>query len=289
MIAVRLWGRLGNQLFQYSFGQSLSERTGEDVYFYVLENNSGNELAPICNFVKGIRFLEPAELKRQYRLYGNDLAVRIERKLISLFPFINRKILIERSTGYSEINAASYACFDGYWQSYRYFSEISARLKKELNLNSKFELPGQLAEEISGSNSVAVHFRRGDYLSGRNRSVYGYCSPDYYKRGISYIIDRVKDPVFYIFSDDIDWVRSNFSFWPERTKFVSHNIIPSDCIDITLMRKCKHYLIANSTFSWWGAFLGDNPDKIVVAPENWYIGKKDLLIHDLIPSGWILK
>lgn len=288
MIAVRLWGRLGNQLFQYSFGQSLSERTGEDLYFYILEKDSGDELPSICNFVKNIRFLEPEELKKHYRLYGNNLLVRIERKLISLFPMINRRILIEKSSRYAEINDADHICYDGYWQSYRYFSGISDKLKTILRLNNNVDLPAQLAKEISESASVAVHFRRGDYLSGRNKSVYEYCSPDYYKKAFSYICDKVTDPVFYVFSDDIEYVRGNFNFWPEKTKFVSHNILPSDCIDITLMRKCKHNIIANSTFSWWGAFLGDNKDKIVISPENWYIGKPDFLIHNLIPAEWIL-
>jgi len=91
-----------------------------------------------------------------------------------------------------------------------------------------------------------------------------------------------------VFSDDIEWVKRNYTFLPKATKYVIHNEDPSDCIDISLMRKCRHNIIANSTFSWWGAFLGEQKNKIVIAPRNWYNNKPDFILRDLIPSEWIL-
>ena len=288
MIAIRLWGRLGNQLFQYSFGRALSERTGEDLYFYVLEKNISNESVSLCNFNGKIKFLKPPEIKNLYHFYGNDLLVRIERKLTSILPFIHRRIYIEKRTGYTEIAPSSSVGYDGYWQSYRYFSGIADQLRQELKLKDSVVLPAGLEGEISGSTSVAIHIRRGDYLSRSGRSIYGYCGPDYYRRAIGHISGKVPDASFFVFSDDIEWVSRNFTFFPEETIYVAHTPDPSDCIDISLMRKCRHNIITNSTFSWWGAFLGDQKDKIVIAPGNWYINVPGFIISDLIPSEWIL-
>ena len=288
MIAIRLWGRLGNQLFQYSFGRALSERTGEALYFYVLEKTIGNESVSLSNFNGKIKFLKPHEIKSFYHFYGSDLLVRIERKLTSILPLIHRRIYIEKRTGYTKIAPTSAVCYDGYWQSYRYFSEIADQLRQELKPEESVVLPAGLVGEISGSTSVAVHIRRDDYLSRSNRSIYGYCGPDYYRRAIGHISGKVPDASFFVFSDDIEWVSRNFTFFPEETIYVAHTPDPSDCIDISLMRKCRHNIIANSTFSWWGAFLGDQKDKIVIAPESWYINMPGFIISDLIPSGWIL-
>jgi hypothetical protein len=288
MIAIRLWGRLGNQLFQYSFGRALSERTGEDLYFYVLEKNIRNESVSLSNFNVKIKFLKPAEIKNLYHFYGSDLLVRIERKLTSILPFIHRRIYIEKRTGYTEIAPLSAGCYDGYWQSYRYFSGIADQLRQELKLKDSVVLPEGLEREISGSTSVAIHIRRGDYLSRSGSSIYAYCGPDYYRRAIGHISGKVPDASFFVFSDDIEWVSKNFTFLPEGTKYVEHTADPSDCIEISLMRNCSHNIIANSTFSWWGAFLGDQKDKIVIAPESWYINMPGFIISDLIPSEWIL-
>jgi len=288
MIAIRLWGRLGNQLFQYSFGRALSDRTGEDLFFYILEKDISNKSIPLGNFNGKLKFLKPAEIKNFYHFYGNDLLVRIERKLISVLPFINRKIYIEKVIGYKEINPRSAVCYDGYWQSHRYFSEIADQLRREIKLKDSFVLPEGLEGEIDGCASVAIHIRTGDYLSHLNRSIYGYCDPDYYSRAIGYISGKVTGATFFVFSDDIELVKKNFTFLPEGTKFVTNNTGQSDCVDISLMRKCRHNIIANSTFSWWGTFLGDQKNKIVIAPRNWYINRPDFILSDLIPSGWIL-
>jgi hypothetical protein len=288
MVAVRLLGGLGNQLFQYSFGRALTQKMGDDLYFYMLDKNVGPESLSILNFNVNINLLNRIDIKKIYHFFGNNLLVRAERKLTSKFTFIHRGICIESATGYTEINASFPTSYDGYLQSYRYFGEIADQLKQELTLKDSFKIPSVLKEEISNCQSVAVHVRRSDYLSRSNRSIYGYCNEDYYRRAISYISDKVPDPHFYIFSDEIEWVRQNFNFLPERTRFIVHSAVPPDCIDISLMRYCNHNIIANSTFSWWGAFLGDHRDKIVIAPKNWYINKPDFKIRDLIPVEWIL-
>lgn len=288
MIAVRFWGGLGNQFFQYSFGRALAIKTGEDLRFYMLDKEKTPATLSITEFDADISFLQPETLKKIYFCYGNNLMVRAERKLTSLFPFIHPGIMIEKGPGYSEIGEPYNKYFDGYWQSYRYFNHIADRLKEELTLKRSVKLPCSWFEEINSCQSVAVHVRRGDYLSGRSRSVYHQCDERYYSNAVDLIKEKVKDPVFFVFSDDIDWVKRNFIFMPDSTRYVIHEMDKPDCIDNVLMRQCRHFIIANSTFSWWAAFLGGNNEKTVIAPEKWYLNKTDFLISDLIPSTWIM-
>jgi len=288
MIAIRLWGRLGNQLFQYSFGRDLSERTGEDLYFFILEKDISIESISLNNFNGKLKFLKPAEIKNFYQFYGTDILLRIERKLTSILPFLNRRIYIERGIGYHEMSLHPDIVYDGYWQSYKYFTGSAERLRKDLVLSDSLLLPADLDGEITENKSVSIHIRRGDYLSFPNRLIYSYCGPDYYRSAIAYISGKVPDAIFFVFSDDIEWVKRNYTFLPKATKYVIHNEDPSDCIDISLMRKCRHNIIANSTFSWWGAFLGEQKNKIVIAPRNWYNNKPDFILRDLITSEWIL-
>ena len=289
MIAVRLWGRLGNQLFQYSFGKSISVEKNEDLYFYILEKNISPETVPLNNFYLDIKYLKPDELRHYYKLTGNRFLSRIERKLISIFPLINENIYIEKTIGYVDIKRQTASCYDGYWLSYKYFSGMADELRRDLQPKESVIIPSNIYNEIVNNESVAIHIRRGDYLSKTSKSIYWNCGDDYYKGGISYLKNKLKDPVFYIFSDDIQWVRENFTFLPEsQTRFIKHDLQPSDCIDITLMRSCRHNIISNSTFGWWGAYLGDYKNKIVIAPQKWYRNMPGFLIQDLIPSEWIL-
>jgi hypothetical protein len=133
-----------------------------------------------------------------------------------------------------------------------------------------------------------VHVRRGDYLSRQNKSVFRQCDDDYYREAIRIISEKADNPVFFIFSDDPGWVREYMGYLPHQTRFIADSGTNPSWIDISLMRKCRHNIIANSTFSWWGAYLGSSGEKIIIAPGKWYIGKADFLTGDLIPSEWIV-
>jgi hypothetical protein len=134
-------------------------------------------------------------------------------------------------------------------------------------------------------SSVSLHIRRGDYVSNSvNREIYATCSMDYYHRCAIEMTRRVTDPHFFVFSDDIEWAKDNLDI-KHAVTYVDHNSQEEAYKDLCLMSKCKHHIIANSTFSWWGAWLADNKDKIVFAPSRWYNDSKHGE-QDLIPEDW---
>lgn len=159
-----------------------------------------------------------------------------------------------------------HAYIRGKWQSHLYFDEIKDLLRSELSLKFKpGKKNGKLLEKMKRENSVAVHVRRGDKL---NHKRYADCSLAYYQAAIRYMEERVADVHFYLFSDDPEWAASKFSYLPNAT-LITHNLL-QDYEDFRLMSHCKHTIIANSTFSWWAAYLNANEQNMVVAPRFWY-------------------
>ena len=174
---------------------------------------------------------------------------------------------------------------DGYWQNEKYFKDIEEIIRKEFTLKNPFnKIISGIAEKISETNSVSLHIRRGDYVKDKiTNQLHGVCSLDYYLNAINRILEKVSKPSFFIFSDDIEWAKNNLKL-NYSTFFISDNLI-KDSEELVLMSKCKHNIIANSSFSWWGAWLNQNPQKIVIAPKQWF---KDSSIKtdDLIPDSW---
>ena len=139
---------------------------------------------------------------------------------------------------------------------------------------------------MSSESSISIHIRRGDYISDSVvNNILGVISDEYYKKAINLIMERINKPKFYIFSDDISWVKQNF--YPEMEKHIIDLNLPNrDVYELWLMSQCKHNIIANSSFSWWGAWLGNYPEKIVIAPEIW--SKRPLReLSKIIPSSWV--
>jgi hypothetical protein len=286
MIAVRLWGRLGNQLFQYSFGRALSLKRNEDLFFFNPEYVPGGESSPLLNFKIELTYLDANQVKQFYRFAWNRKLFRLERKLLSQYPRINGKVEVENNKDINGIRKNTASCYDGYWHSYEYFSDISDLLRAEIQPKNDIIMPADLVNDITSCESVSIHVRRGDYLSKRNRRIYREIGEEYYRNAISFFMIRKVNPVFYVFSDDIEWVKKNMiSLSENNSVFVEHKFPPGDCIDLTLMRMCKHHIIANSTFSWWGAYLGDR-EGIVICPEKWYVNDKKSLNRGLIPAEW---
>lgn len=174
----------------------------------------------------------------------------------------------------------------GYWQSERYFSDYAQTIRDDFT----FKLPisdenTTLAGHIKKNNAVSLHVRRGDYVNNPSTAAHhGVCSIAYYQDAIRYIVDRSGPVVLYIFSDDPQWVRANLQV-KVPCVYVDHNRGPSSYVDMQLMSLCNHHIIANSSFSWWGAWLNPNAGKIVVAPKNWFA--KPMHTQDLLPSDWI--
>ena len=177
------------------------------------------------------------------------------------------------------------AYLNGYWQSEKYFADIrDDLLKKFVFPESKNIKNREVLGDITRDESVSIHIRRGDYLNSQeNYDLFGgVCSLEYYKRGIEYFRQHYKEAVFYVFSDDIDWARNNLK--AAEFVFVDWNNGKEDYYDMYLMSQCKHNIIANSSFSWWGAWLNSNRDKQVVSPSRWFNKYQS---KDTICEGWL--
>lgn len=174
----------------------------------------------------------------------------------------------------------------GYWQSEKYFVDADSDIRTDFTFKSPLTgMNAELSAQIAGVNSVSLHVRRGDYVANKkNQLIYCACSLDYYQAAIQYISAHVENPNFFIFSDDLAWVKSSLKMdFP--CQYVDHNQGAESYNDMRLMSLCKHNIIANSSFSWWGAWLNMNPDKIVIAPKKWFF--KEIYTKDLIPQGWV--
>lgn len=178
---------------------------------------------------------------------------------------------------------------NGYWQSEKYFSDIEDIIRREFTLaESPDKLNVEFAKRIEKSNSISIHIRRCDYIDDPGTlRIHGMLGLDFYSKAINYISEKVQDPHFYVFSDDYEGAKRNIKIdYP--TTFMKHNNDEKNYADMWLMSLCKHHIIANSTFSWWGAWLTPDPDKIVIAPKLWF-SDEEMNSHtqDLIPDGWI--
>jgi len=174
----------------------------------------------------------------------------------------------------------------GYWQSEKYFIDIADILRQDLMLKSpSSRLNLELAKKIQSSLSVSLHVRRGDYAHDlATHQTHGLLPLDYYRAAINYILRLFSDASFFLFSDDIPWIKENLKIDAPHC-YVDHNTPQTDFEDLRLMSLCKHQIIANSSFSWWGAWLCQNPEKVVVAPRQWY--RIEIDTRDLVPEDWI--
>jgi hypothetical protein len=197
---------------------------------------------------------------------------------------LNNKCYWEPNRAYREIDKLSkYAFFDGYWQSYRYVDEILDSLKMDfIPKNELSEKTKSVLNNIEKQDSVFVGIRRGDYLNDVKHC--GLFSNNYYLSAMDEISKRVNNPVFYIFSNDIEWCKENITWGNRKVVFREVEDQTDDFEELMLMASCKHAVIINSTFHWWGAYLIKNPDKIIICPDKWFFDDKPI---DIIPPKWI--
>lgn len=293
MIIVKLSGGLGNQLFQYSFGRYLSLKHNAELKFddnlSISKLNFTSRSLGLSKYKLDLKFANKKELN-QYKFFKNGILARLERKIIQKNPFLNRNVIVEESFKILNKEELPDNCyFDGYWQSQYYFDTISALIRKDLELNFELSEANKILEyQIINSTSVSLHIRRGDYISiNSNKKIYSTCSLEYYQKAISHIKQKFTDVNFFIFSDDINWAKENFT--TDNFTIVDINY-DNPHADLYLMSKCKHNIIANSSFSWWGAWLNCFEKKIVITPKEWYIDKKtnSNAIKSLIPKDWVI-
>lgn len=286
MIVVKLCGGIGNQMFQYVFAFYLANKRGHRPLFFS-DKLSKYDLE-IYRFNTSIEIIDYNELQK-FRFYSSKILLyRFKRKLIGTFPFLNRKILVENISLHLPNIANNYFLFDGYWQSYKYLETIEDKIRSDFTLKKNIIINSEILSSIREETSVSVHIRRGDYFTKKNAKIYEAIPLDYYINSINELSGKLLNPIFYIFSNDLIWAKENLVL-PNNIhlKFVDN----SDCADIAiadlvLMSSCKHHIIANSTFSWWGAWLNPSISKIVIAPAKWYVGKWNKSTNNLIPPEW---
>lgn len=279
----RLHGGLGNQLFQYAVGRAVSLRSGSDLLLDARQYTKDNPFSyDLAHFAIAGRVASNAELPP-----GKDQPLAYARwRMLGGSP----RFVRERGLGFNErIETIGQDCYlHGYFQSERYFAAIEQTLRTDLSFTAP---PSQanvrMADRIRGGPSVSLHIRRGDYVSSaKARSTHGAPELGYYRRALEEIRTRSgRDAVVYLFSNDPDWVRENMRLDAELAP-VAINDGRTAYEDLRLMSLCDHHVIANSTFSWWGAWLNPSENKIVIAPEQWFASPK-LSNPDITPAGWL--
>lgn len=185
------------------------------------------------------------------------------------------------------LSVSKYSYLDGYWQTEQYFPDVREILRQEFQVKYlQDSKSGSLSDLISRTNSVAIHIRRGDYATNSAyHHVHGLCSLDYYHRSTQWMIDKISNPRFFVFSDEPQWAKENLKLGFPVT-IVDHNGGDRSYEDLRLMSQCKHQIIANSSFSWWAAWLNNHPQKSVIAPLKWF-NNASFNASDLIPTSWL--
>lgn len=290
MIFVNLIGGLGNQMFQYATGRAVAHRHNVPL----LLDASG-----FAHY--DLRRYELDELSIQARLATDEELARagVKTKAPTLLNRVGKALGLGRPASLLKEASFTYdarieqvtspAYLDGYWQSERYFSNIADLLRKEFTLKAPTDAANeQIAAQIrdAGQRAVSLHIRRGDYVNNPQTAQYhGVCSLEYYRAAVDYIAARVSSPHFFVFSDDHAWVSEHFKL-DHAVTLVDVNGADRGVWDMALMKACRHHVIANSSFSWWGAWLNPHADKIVAAPQRWFSGASHDTT-DLVPASWI--
>lgn len=287
MITLILSGGLGNQMFEYAAGRALSLRHKTDLHIdlYILNKKTK---ATIRNYelivfqiethiiksnlnkiaAKGFGFLKSNSLGR---MFLNNIGIFRDEKAQCYDSRF--KDLSEKTTLF------------GYFQNENYFKGIS----KQLRIDFTFKAPlkgknDEIRTVIEQNTSVSIHIRRGDYSN--SNSNLPILDISYYKKAIEHIASQVNKPYFFIFSDGIDWVKENLDLSKFNHQFIDWNKNENSYIDMQLMSICKHNIIANSSFSWWAAWLNANPNKLVIAPDKWYKGDNGKYPDGFLPKEW---
>jgi hypothetical protein len=292
MIIADLSGGLGNQMFQYACARSLSIDLSlplKVIYGSSITQtvHNGYELKRV--FGIDLDFASKNDINKSF---GCLLSNNFFRKVLSKKPFnafLTKKFIVEQSFQYSPIKHCDMAFIQGYWQSEKYFENNKLTILSDFCFQDSDDPFNYIMEkEIKSTNSVSVHIRRGDYLTNlKAKSIHGHCSLNYYLDAIAFLQSKIGDFRMFIFSDDPDWASDNLGSRFSNVTIVRHNSGEKSYNDMKLMSLCDHHIIANSTFSWWGAWLNPSSEKIVVAPKNWFVTDK-ISSEDLIPSSWIL-
>ncbi|MDC1455963.1 alpha-1,2-fucosyltransferase [Flavobacteriaceae bacterium] len=304
-VVVKLFGGLGNQMFQYATGRGIADKTNQTLK---IETETGfiddfyERKYSLNHFNIIENIVSPLELPQH--IIGvpekNVFLKRCIQYVNNRYPLLNYRyprdgwmILHEKNKMYDQrvMTPSEKKYLVGYWQSEKYFLHIRDILINDFSLKVPFHgINLEMVMKMSKTNSVSLHLRRlhgisNGIESSAHNETHGALILDYYQNALNYIKERVSDLNIFVFSDDQDWARSNINL-PFPTYFMDQNDDNHNYLDLILMSKCKHQIIANSSFSWWGAWLNQNPSKIVISPRKWFVDD-ELNENDTIPLNWI--
>jgi Glycosyl transferase family 11 len=289
MIIARLNGGLGNQMFQFSAARALALRTGAtlklDTSSFAHDQLREYDLGPYA-LSATVQLASRTELEQCEQKKPRGLAL-IGKSLglgVAAIPAV-REAHFHYDPALVRAKAPAYVI--GYWQCERYFADQAVQIRRDFTPREPLEPENAaIANVIGKSTAVSLHVRRGDYASdAKTQAIHGVCGLDYYARAMAVIEAQIPNPHYIVFSDEPDWTRANLTSAHSMT-FVAANPPERGYRDMQLMSLCRHHIIANSSFSWWGAWLNPRADKIVVAPTRWFAGR-DKDYSDLVPSGWL--
>ncbi len=287
MITSRLLGGLGNQMFQYAAGLALARRLGTelrlDISWFARVANRRYDLGDFAITARpatareliGVGVRPPGAVARALSVLSlagfRGIRGHVQEPAFTYWP------------GFAELPDGTY--LDGYWQSERYFEGIADSIRREFTARTPPDPENQRTlDAINSCESVAIHVRRGDYAASAHTHDYHGTTPlEYYEQAVARMRSQLPAATFFVFSDDATWTRKVLSVG-EGTVFVTHNGSERSFEDLRLMSACRHHIIANSTFGWWGAWLANTEGQRVIAPRRWF--KTDLDTRDLIPARW---
>lgn len=289
-------GGMGNQMFQYALGRNLAIKHNTKLKIdlsFLLDRTPRKDFV-FRDYDLGIfniqeDFADEKEIILYNRFHPTKTGkfLNIAKKYLMEFPY---NLVEEPHYHFAPkiLDAPDNSYLIGYWQSEKYFKNIEDIIRREFTLRKDLTGPARdMAKKIASENSVCVNVRRGDFVSiPKNSKFHGFCGMEYFDEGMRIIKEKIKNPHFFIFSDDIDWCRENFKHDSNITFLGPEYAGEKFGFYLILMSLCKHFIIPNSTFGWWGAWLGEYKEKIIIAPKNWF---SDISINtkDVMPDGWM--
>jgi hypothetical protein len=294
MIIIRLNGGLGNQMFQYACGRNQAFKYETELLFDtsllgLVTTGSSLTKRSYALDVFGIQnnSIDKISQRGKFFLHRilNMLSIKLRGRGIQ-----TKNFFVENAFAYNPfIENTTNDCFlAGYWQSPLYFQNMESLIRNDFQFKPKLnEVNAKWIREIKSVNAVSLHIRRADFINNKSHSIHGTCSIEYYMHAVNHVASKTNAPVFFIFSDDAEWAKNNLKL-PYTCHFISGNEGDKSYIDMQLMSNCNHNIIANSSFSWWGAWLNENPDKLVIAPKQWFLDAElNKQTDDLIPQKWV--
>lgn len=287
MITVKLAGGLGNQMFQYALGRSLSLRYGVALALdlsFLLDRSNGN------SYVYRDYYLNMFDISVDKFIEKSPIHHVIRNKFAEKFRFNFPGVRVESQFNFNStaLNCGENCYYSGYWQSPKYFLESEECLRSDFTFLSTIKTSSQaLLDRIKDSNSVCLNVRRGDYVGNK---LHGVCTVKYYHYALEQLFQRTNNPTVFVFSDDVEWCRANLRI-PYEHMFVGHEHAHTTEFKnfdayFYIMSKCRHYIIPNSTFAWWAVWLNGRKDNVVIVPNRWF-NDPNINAEELYEQTWI--